>query len=171
MSGDDFISDFYKKPSSSPSKKDPSLEKKEPPAPKKEIKKKKEIIPDKTNQSAKIYREPAADPQKELENIDIDEYFKKITAYHDEIQTALHKIYETMGQSYDSIQTYLDNPQNFTEQEYAAIQKKREDLRKNLLSKLTKETQDSIKSRSQKDILKKRKGKMIGSRKRWLTMD
>ena len=111
---------------------------------------------------------------------EIREMFKKVYQLNDSVAKKLDDAYKLLGQSKDDIKNFLDNSNNFSNNEqWQIIQKAREDK----LSKVEKEilylgeeipSKDERKKEKKKkedsEAEKKRKGKTLGSRKGWLSM-
>ncbi len=163
MSDNDFISSFY---SEDPKKKS----EKPPPSPPH----KKKIVH--VEGSAELPSRAAKEQEKKEikkkeEPIDFEKEFSRLSLYHDELQKELEAIYSATGLTHQSIQFFLDNPNNFESEVYHKAQIQRQKLRQELMNTLTPQSREAIERREKKQMQSRRKKKNIGTRRKWMTMD
>lgn len=112
---------------------------------------------------------PQSKPQ--LSKEEIDQLFKKIQEYHDLVEKRLEQAMSLTNMSREQITRYLNNPSNFSPQQWNSIQ----NLRKNYESLLDralqlKKNSDVEKKKQLSKEDKQRKGKTLGGRRKWLSM-
>ncbi len=81
-------------------------------------------------------------------------------------------LFEKAGLSPTEVSNYLDNPDNFTEQQWKRIQKNREEIQAFVWDALGEEKKERYLAEKKKKRGKKRKKKTLGSRRRgWIKLD
>lgn len=103
---------------------------------------------------------------------DVEKMIVRVREMHDEIDRKLDDIFQKSGWSTKQIKMYLDNPNNFSHEEWERIQKERKNLLNTLKtdSELEKEQSQSSKPKEPEVSGKERRGKMIGARRNWIPM-
>jgi hypothetical protein len=103
---------------------------------------------------------------------DVEKMIKKVREMHDEIDRKLDDIFQKSGWSTKQIKTYLDNPNNFSPEEWERVQYERKTLIKSLKTEgdLEKEESQSNQPKPTEGGSKERRGKMIGARRNWIPM-
>lgn len=102
---------------------------------------------------------------------DIKEIFSKIKEMKSEIDDKIQFILGQKGHTAESIKRYLNNPQNFTPTEWMMMQTHRGDLEQKLGSLITPQLKTLQTKQQAAEQGKNRKGKTLGSRKKWLPMN
>lgn len=105
----------------------------------------------------------------ELENL-----FSRGKSMRQEITKKLEVLHDKLGMNANEIKNYLENPENFDSKEWELLQRDREKLGQQLLlrtgipNKKEKQAKEVIKEDA--NLSKSRKGKTLGSRRKWLPM-
>ena len=100
----------------------------------------------------------------------IKEWIERIETLHQEIESKTNQLIEKGGQSPLSIKRYLDDPKNFTQKDWQLIQVQRDTMDKDFGRSIDPLFPKQRKEKENKTLSKERKGKSLGSRKRWLDM-
>lgn len=102
------------------------------------------------------------------------EMIDKIKEMHDQLNRKLEATYAQLGWDPKAIKSFLDNPNNFTPQQWNLLQKERKALLGDMWSKLGKGDQKDFEEKEQRKETEKaakdRKGKMLGARRNWISM-
>lgn len=101
---------------------------------------------------------------------DINEIFAKIKEMKAEIDEKIQFILGQKGHTAESIKRYLNDPQNFTPAEWTMMQTHRVELEQKLGSLINPQLKTFQKTQEATEKDKSRKGKTLGSRKKWLPM-
>jgi hypothetical protein len=88
--------------------------------------------------------------------------------HHDELVNRLDEIHVKLGMSLKDMKEYLSNSSNFKPQEWEMIQGRRAVLQERILNLLGKEGREMLKKTEAAKGGKARKGKTLGSRKKWI---
>lgn len=122
---------------------------------------------------AKAEAAPAA-PTKSGKVVSLDpEIQSMITTmrqYHDEIERKLDDAYQKTGLDARSVRNYLDNPNNFSKEEWERVQIQRKEKLENIAKQIGGQAPSSI-TRSATQMAKSDKGKKNpGARRNWMPM-
>lgn len=106
---------------------------------------------------------------------DVERMISSVRQLHDEIDRKLDEIYQKSGWSPKYIQTYLDNPNNFTREEWERVQQERQNFLNSLKTEKELAMAPTSKTKSQREreaaqSTKERRGKTIGARRNWIPM-
>ncbi|MBA2368566.1 MAG: hypothetical protein H0V82_06040 [Candidatus Protochlamydia sp.] len=103
---------------------------------------------------------------------DVEKMITTVRQMHDEIDRKLDDIFQKSGWSTKQIKMYLDNPNNFSAEEWERIQKERKTLLNSIKTDtdLENEKNQSNKPKEPEGPGKERRGKMIGARRNWIPM-
>lgn len=106
---------------------------------------------------------------------DVELMISRVRQLHDEIDRKLDEIYQKSGWSPKYIETFLDNPNNFTREEWEKVQLERQNFLDSLKTEKELAMAPAAKTKSQKDretsqSTKERRGKTIGARRNWIPM-
>jgi hypothetical protein len=117
---------------------------------------------------------------KELERLDPDQMtltdamdmISKTKVLHDEIDKKLDEIFQKTGWSTKQIKMHLDNPNNFTSEEWERVQKERQKLLNSLKTEqeLKAPEKGELKPEQATKLNKERRSKTIGARRNWISM-
>ncbi len=105
-------------------------------------------------------------------NPEIDAMFAKINAMKDDLDSKLNKICEMTGMSTKEINSYLNNPNNFSPQQWERMERAKKNVEEKLYLGLglgIVAKQQKAKKAQEKQT-RERRGKMIGARKKWMQM-
>lgn len=110
-------------------------------------------------------------PPKVVEGEDLKKMFDRIYSYHDEVEKMLDEAYKQTGLSPSQVESLIGNPNNFPQQTYDIIVKRKEEMTKQI-EEWTKlgPAEKKKKLKKSPDSDKTRKGKTLGARKKWLQM-
>ncbi len=110
----------------------------------------------------------------DFESKDMLKIIEHYRGVHDEIERKLDEAYQGMGWTKQSIETFLNNPNNFEGDEWARIQKERDALMKTLKTKrdlaLEEKTGISLTPKGKTGQAKDLRGKTVGARRNWISM-
>lgn len=95
---------------------------------------------------------------------DMKEVIESFKKKHDEIQLKLEEIYAKVGLSSHTLKSYLDNPSNFTKEQWDFLQKEREDLFGSLMGQLNVAGINPVIKKSPKE----KHSKPPGARRNWI---
>lgn len=110
---------------------------------------------------------------------EIQAMMDKMRDMHMDIESKLRKIYELTGMNREQIQNYVDNPKNFTTEEWNNLQKNRDTIQGQLLAFLGSKVRadrdrlvtQELQRKKAGELTKNRKSKMIAARKKnWISM-
>lgn len=97
--------------------------------------------------------------------------FERIGSLQKDLEKKLDALYEKGGISHKDLETYLSNPDNFTDEEWQRVHKDRDRFLNLIWNGLGSEKKKMQVSKTEKKAAKKRKRKTLGSRKGWMRMD
>lgn len=100
----------------------------------------------------------------------INEEFEKINKMRDELMVKLDEVYKKGGITYDEIERFLNNPQNFTEKQWKLLQEQREMYQEKLNALVGKKNSEKRDKSLKKKTSEERSRKTLGSRKKWIPM-
>lgn len=87
------------------------------------------------------------------------------------IRDAIDKAYEVLGMSRDDARSYIENPNNFSPEQWKALERERDQLSQELFADRARRMRVKEKRLVAKKKAKKRKGKMLGRRKKgWIPL-
>jgi len=90
----------------------------------------------------------------------------------DRIKEDLDRLYVATEQTPEEISTYLNNPDHFTQNQWAQIQRYRSEIQQFLWTALGPKRKAEWEEEEKKRLQKKKKQKAVGSRRRgWIKMD
>lgn len=101
---------------------------------------------------------------------EIKEWVERIETLHQEIENKTNELIEKGGHTPLSIRKYLDDPKNFSPKDWQMIQAQRERMDKDFGIRIDPLFKKQRKEKETKVLSKERKGKSLGSRKRWIDM-
>lgn len=132
--------------------------------PKKGVKKA-PALPEKKKPEMKEHRREKIfnDPQ-------LKEWIEKMDLMQRELENKTNSLLEKGGHTPLSIKRYLDDPKNFSPQDWQLIQQQRDQLEADLGLAIDPSFRKLKKTQETKVMSKERKGKTLGSRKNWLDM-
>lgn len=109
------------------------------------------------------------------ENRDYEQLKKQLQEVYSrsqEITRQLHDLYEEAGFTPEQVSAYLDNPENFTQEQWETLQKHRESIQKFIWDAVGYDKKAEYEKAESKTKEKKRRRKTLGSRRRgWIKMD
>ncbi|MBA3722417.1 MAG: hypothetical protein H0W88_08440 [Parachlamydiaceae bacterium] len=107
-----------------------------------------------------------------IDKNDINKIFAKMKKMHDEIEVKLDEVYRKSGLDFKNIRTYLDNPSNFTSQEWERIQNQRNNLWQQIGESpaATHIKEKKLLDTDTEKKSKERKAKQVGARRNWIPM-
>ena len=108
--------------------------------------------------------------EKLFKDPELKEWVEKMDKMRKELNEKTNKLLEKGGHTPLSIKRYLDDPKNFSPQDWQLIQKQRDTLEADLGLAIDPAFKKMKKTKETKVLSKERKGKTLGSRKRWLDM-
>ena len=110
----------------------------------------------------------------EFESKDMSKIIEHYRGVHDEIERKLDEAYQGMGWSTKSIETFLNNPNNFEGDEWNRIQRERDALMKSLKTKrdleIEEKTGKSLTPKKTGQDAKDLRSKTVGARRNWISM-
>lgn len=123
----------------------------------------------------KSYAVPPASPAlpeagAKLTDEQIAEMFERARRMKEEIESKLQEVYDKTGMTRKQVQNYMQNPKNFTVQEWQNIQIGRQDWEGRLYNLIGQEYKAKREKVVQDQNSKERKGKTLGARKNWIPM-
>lgn len=113
---------------------------------------------------------PSAD-KKNYTDSETVEMLEKMNTMRRDLEKKLEGLYQQSGMSGDELQAYLDNPKNVGEVLWEKIQQQRQELSDKLYKMvgIEEKARSTIKkSKEKEEAVKKRKGKTLGTRKKWI---
>lgn len=106
-------------------------------------------------------------------NTEIQTNLNQVRDLHDELNRKLEDIYQKTGWDPHHIKKYLENPNNFSPEQWQLIQSQKKYLLGKVWDKLGKEgvnLQKKMLEAEKQKISKDRKGKALGARRQWIPM-
>lgn len=101
---------------------------------------------------------------------DIKEWVTRIEELNRSLKEKIADLIEKHGFTPRSVKGYLNNPKNFTPDQWIIIQKQRSEIEKTIGVALDPVLRKEQKKREGKERDKERKGKTLGARKNWMPM-
>ena len=108
--------------------------------------------------------------EKIFQDPQLKEWVEKMEVMHSELEEKTNRLLEKGGHTPLSIKRYLDDPKNFSPEDWQLIQKQRNILEADLGLAIDPSFHKIKKEKETKVMSKERKGKTLGSRKNWLDM-
>lgn len=105
-----------------------------------------------------------------INDTEIDNMLKKLRDMDDDLQNRMDKIAELSGMSPKEVKRFIENPDNFPPEEWSRMQRKKDDLEKQIYSGIGIEYQKRVMKKKKKKMQKGRRGKTLGARKGWIQM-
>jgi hypothetical protein len=137
-------------------------------------KKKKKIYPISSQEKSDfsenpIVRKPAvaAPPAGDTE---VNDMLKRLRGMDEDLQKKMQRICELSGMTRIEIESYIDNPNNFTDFQWNKIQKEKENLEEKIYSSIGIRAKKRVLLKKKKKMAKGRRGKTLGGRKGWIQM-
>lgn len=96
--------------------------------------------------------------------------FERAKENYLDIQKRLDDVYMSTGWTSSALDDYFNNPNNFAPAEWKVIQMQMEQMQTRFTGKTTAEKQNQDKAKSEEKKAAERKGKTLGSRKKWIPM-
>ena len=121
---------------------------------------------EKTNKTPKI----EIDRSKLLKDEEVEEAFKKLEDQHEKLEKQLETAFDSLGKGPNELETYLSNPNNFSSETWKMMEKEKELYIKKITKAVGKNAMEGEKKKKIKKAQKKRRGKSLGARKKWLDM-
>ena len=103
---------------------------------------------------------------------EIKEMVSKIKKMQTDLQSRLDQVYQETGMNGEELKTFIENPKNFLPKDWEYIQKNKHVLEEKVWETLGEELKPPTGHvvRTRGNIADERKGKTLGSRKKWLPM-
>lgn len=117
--------------------------------------------PEPVKPAAPVAKEPVLDPETE-------KIFEQMFKMRDELQNRLGDFYEKTGFSASEVEKFFNNPNNFTQEKWAKIQRDRSELEKKIYNVLGVEVKLQKQKVEKEQTSKERKAKSLGMRKNWI---
>ncbi len=113
---------------------------------------------------------PRPQPIERMKTAEFRKAFKKIEQMHDELDKQLGETYQRSGLSLERIKSFLENPNNFNKIEWERVQKERLSRAERIWSIVGEEAKTQMLKEVKKKSAEEKKGKFLGSRKKWIPM-
>jgi len=133
--------------------------------------KKSGATPKKAQAPAPVPPEETPEGAKEALEVDVKAVIEKIKAMSADLDQQLQDVHEKAKLSKIDIKGYLQDPKNFTIEQWRSIQTNREDLEKRIWSMLKQDPKNMVQRAVIDKDEKVRKGKTLGSRRHWIPMN
>jgi len=112
------------------------------------------------------------DKSQELKDYeDLQKKLKVIKGLREKVGAALDKVYEKGKITPKEVTDFLNNPANFTAQQYTTIEKSREEIMAFIWDALGTKQKKKYETKKLRKKGKKRSRKSLGHRRKWLQMD
>ncbi len=105
-----------------------------------------------------------------LEDLEIDEIFRKIREMDQDLQKRIENVIQLSGMSKEELDSYIDDPKNFPPDQWSKMQHDKEELERKMYSLIGSQAKKRTLRFKKKKLEKGRRGKTLGSRKKWLQM-
>ena len=103
---------------------------------------------------------------------DIDAAYRRMETLHADLNKKIEGVYREHNLNADSFQSYLNNPQNFSEKQWAVMEEQRLEEEEKIWEGVGPEKKRRLKRKFEKRTEKKRRKKFVGKRKKgWIQMD
>lgn len=109
-------------------------------------------------------------PNVNITDDQLAEMFERAKKMRTEIEEKLQEVYDKTGLTRKQVETYMNNPKNFSIQEWQNIQIGRKDWEGRLYGLIGQEYKEKRQKAVQDQSSKERKGKTLGARKNWIPM-
>ncbi len=101
---------------------------------------------------------------------DLEEMLKKLHNMDDDLQQRMDKVCILSGMSPKEVKRFIENPDNFSTDDWSQMQQKKEALEKKIYTGIGDQSKKHIMKKKKKKMQKGRRGKTLGSRKGWIQM-
>lgn len=101
---------------------------------------------------------------------DLEEILKKIHKMDDDLENKMTRVCELSGMTRQEVQRFIENPDNFSQEQWKNAQKNKNALEEKIYSVVGVELKKLKVKKKKKKSAKKRRGKTLGARKGWLQM-
>lgn len=95
---------------------------------------------------------------------------RKIQEMDNDLQQKMAKVYELSGMTKRELETYIENPQNFSNAEWLKAQSSKEKLEEKIYANIDVVEKKKQLQKKKLKMSKDRRGKTLGGRKGWLQM-
>jgi len=116
---------------------------------------------------------PQKEPKEDISKKEQDETkrnLQRLKTLQDDLNAKMQHIGELTGMSQEALFAILEDPSRFSKEQWLHMQKEKDRAEKEIAKDLGSEVKKRAKAKREKKLTKKRKGKMLGMRKRWLSL-
>jgi len=124
---------------------------------------------DEASKKPKKAKKPAP-PKKPLTDAEVSKMLDRMNEMRREIEKKVEDACEGKGLTWQNVQDYVNEPKNFLPTEWKRLQHRREEVAEKLWASLGTDVKKKKAAVTKKKVAKKRKGKTLGARKRWIPM-
>jgi hypothetical protein len=104
-------------------------------------------------------------------NPELETLFNRFHQMDDEIKAKLNRVYELSGFSPKKLAEAFENPELFEPKMWEKLQQEKVRIHKEMAARgLGKKVVEKVERKKEDELTKKRKGKMLGLRKKWIPM-
>lgn len=101
---------------------------------------------------------------------ELEQRLASVLQKRDEVEEQIDKLYSQMGFSKKTLTDYLSNPQNFSETQWNYLSRYRKEMEDKIWGMLDEKGKKELKTKQEIKKGKAAKGKTIGGRKNWISM-
>lgn len=105
-----------------------------------------------------------------LSNQDPMEMIRKIQKMEEDLKQKMTQVYELSGMTKNELETYIENPQNFSDADWLKAQSLKDNLEEKFYANIDILEKKKQLHKKKLKISKDRRGKTLGGRKGWLQM-
>lgn len=105
-----------------------------------------------------------------IDDKDVEEMLKKLRNMDDDLQKRMDNICVLSGMSPKEVKRFIENPDNFSTEDWSRMQEKKEALEKKIYSGIGDESKKNVLRKKKKKMQKGRRGRTLGGRKGWIQM-
>lgn len=120
-----------------------------------------------SNLGKKKKQQPSS-KKKTHQDPEIAAMLNQIEVMKQDLENKLEKIRQQTGLSKEDLQNFMNNPKNFSPNEWAKLEKTKNEMGDKVWSAIGLELKP--KARTRENIAGERKGKTLGGRKKWIPM-
>lgn len=101
---------------------------------------------------------------------DVIQKLQKMQEKHTKLVGQIEEIFQKSGVDPKELERYCENPSNFTPIQWTRVQERKEEIETSITGMSRENLRKSKDEKAKTQVTKERRGKTLGSRKKWLDM-
>ncbi len=120
-----------------------------------------------------MQKEPTGTPpptRRRLTPSELDQLFKRMEKMRQDLEEKLQEIFQKSGKTRQQLENYLNNPNNFTPQQWAIVENGRKRIEEKVSKAIGVQQKGLLEKKQRDKAAKGRKGKTLGGRRKWISV-